>query len=235
MSDYKKILDLAGDERVELGKSLSDQLGPSGWLRLGMSNYVVRNGSLSDGHEKITDAQRYAQALKETYHIAHSIAAYRAQAKEAQADLMDAEEALGVASKPSERLRAEAKIEMAQSRLQTFLVQAQDSLRQLAAFDAERRALEGAVTAAYPQGLESAEEDNWSAVARYRAEHEHLRPGKDNMLTHVPLPAAVKAQIGAEMGKPELMLFQAHSTGRYVAQLVNDIQNIPQIEKKVSS
>jgi len=164
--DYNKVLELLNDDKIELAKSFKDQINKK--LALGMTKYVCKNGTLSDGHEKITDAQRYFQSIKEMYYYSIELENQRVLAMEAQADLMDAEELINVAKKPSQKLRAEAKLLKAKTALTNCLVNIEDKKRCLSAFNEVREELKEKVESQYPEGIEQAEEDNWKAVARYR-------------------------------------------------------------------
>lgn len=200
MQEFDKILELTGDERVELGASFKELLHKE--LCLGMTRYVCRYGTLSDGHEKITDAQRYYQAIKEMYGRAHEIRSQRANAMEAQADLLDANDLVERAKTKQEKLRAEASQMRAHDRLVSSLVQVEDSLRQLDEFNKVRLELKASVQAQYPNGIEQAEEDNWVAVAKYRGLKRKL--GYPEQLNHVPLEPTKKAQLSIDMHAPEM-------------------------------
>jgi hypothetical protein len=216
MHEFDKLIELTSDERVELGTSFKELLHKE--LCLGMTRYVCRYGTLSDGHEKLTDAQRYYQAIREMYNRAHEVQSQKAAAMEAQADLLDAEEDLARAINTPAKLRAEAAIMRAHGRLVTSLVTVEDILRQLDEFNKVRLELKKSVQAQYPEGIEQAEEDNWKAVMKYRHLKRSLGYGPE--LTHVPLAPEVKAQLGFELGRPELTAWLAIQDEKKALQLI---------------
>ncbi|HYE72037.1 MAG TPA: hypothetical protein VEF04_01850 [Blastocatellia bacterium] len=195
------LLKITKDSRVELGKSYKDFINTR--LHLGMSKYVCKYGTLSDGHEKITPAQRYYQAIKEMYVRAEAIEEYELAALDAQADLIEAEETLSEAKTEAQKLRAEVAVRRAKKRIKGALVNAQDSMRQLEAFDEVRQELQEQVETKYPGGIEQAEEDNQKAVAEYRIMKKML--GYQEHLTHIPLRPEVKAEMGLISGHKELV------------------------------
>lgn len=200
MSDYDKILSLVNSDTVELGADLP-KVTLHKWLTLSMTNFVVKYGCLSDGHEKITDSQRYAQAIREMYGMAQGIKQQRATAKRAQAKLLRAKEQLEIAKSTADRLDAEADLEDAENLLASALVTLREQMRVLNAFDEVRRELGPKVEAQYPEGIEQAELDNWTAVYKYRMEAEKV-PGMARQLTsNVPLPPEVKAELGIKYGR----------------------------------
>lgn len=194
MTDYEKLSQLIEDDKVKYGLNLPKDLHTK--LVLGQTRYVCRYGTLSDGHEKITPAQRYYQAIKEIYSLSMSIRDQRAYGMEAQADLLDAEESLlrvaNLGLPEQAKLRAEASCIKARSRLTQSLVTVQDQLRMLDEYDMVRRELESHVEEKYPLGVEQAEQDNWIAVFEYR-----MRKGHEN-ISNIPLDPVTKAQLGYE-------------------------------------
>lgn len=234
MNDYEKLLKLTDDNRVTLGTKLKDLLHTH--LILGQSRYVCRYGTLSDGHEKITEAQRYTQAIKEAYNLACNIRSQRAVAMEAQADLMDATEELEAATKPSQKLRAEAKVMKANEKLLGALVTVEDQLRMVDEYTKIILELAPIVEAKYPGGIEQAEEDNWKAVAEYRAKRQNL--GHNDNIHFVPLNPQVKAELGLELGRPELLLWEAVKNKEEISRIANGdvVQYIlDQREKRLAS
>lgn len=223
MQDFDKILTLTADEKVELGRSFKELLNKE--LMLGMSRYQCRYGTLSDGHERITDAQRYYAAVKEMWVRACAVAEFKAEALEAQAELLDAQEhkdRCNQYTKQSDKYRADARLMKAQNRLRGILVNIEDTMRQLDEFNRVRLELQDTVRAKYPEGIEQAELDNWKAVAQYRAFLENST-GQPQMLRHVPLPTEEKAALGVAFGKPELAAWQA----------VADSKQLQHIERKL--
>lgn len=195
MKEYEKLLKLTEDSTVELATSFKDLLHKK--LALGQTRYVCRYGTLSDGHEKITDAQRYFQAIKEMYYLGNNIRSMKAQAMLAHADLMDAQKKLKWAWTRAAKLRAEANIIQAQDRMVSALVTVEDQMRMLDEYNQIRQELEPIVEHQYPEGIEQAEPDNWKAVARYRL----MKNSRGERLDNIPLPPEEKARIGIENGR----------------------------------
>jgi hypothetical protein len=194
MNDYEQILSLIDDERVKAGLSTNKDLGTK--FTLGQTRFMWRHGTLSDGHEKITDAQRYYQANKEIYVLSGSIEEQRYRAMAVKADQIDAQEALERAKTQSETLRAQSALGSATSALRRCLDTIQDQLRGLHELCMIKDELEPKVMAKYPQGIEQAEPDNWKAVAEYRLIKERL-PGMARAdIAAVPMDPITKAQLG---------------------------------------
>jgi len=217
MNDYEKLVKLTEDSRVGLGERLKELLHTH--LVLGQTRYVCRYGTLSDGHEKITEAQRYYQAIKELYTISCNIKSQRVLSMEAQADLMDAEERLQSAKKPSEKLRAEAAVMQANNRLMGALINVEDQMRMVDEYTKVITELAPIVEAKYPTGIEQAEEDNWKAVAEYRARRQAM--GHNDNIHFVPLSPQAKAEVGLDYGRPELQLWTAIKDKEQVLKLSN--------------
>ena len=158
---------------------------------MGMTRFVCWNGTLGEGFEKLTDAQKYYQAVKETYVRACELRRLKARAKEAYADFIEAKREIELAKGEVAQLRAEAKFELAELAAFELLVSAEDTLRQLDEFNKVRLELQDKVRAQYPGGIEQAEPDNWAAVMQYR-----MATGGN--LPSVPLPPDAKQKIGLE-------------------------------------
>lgn len=201
MDIFKQIEGLKSDTRVELGQSMKELLNKE--LCLGMTRYVCRNGTLSDGHEKITPAQRYFQSIKEIWSISGSIKSIYSDSLIAQADLLDAKEM--PEKTESEKLRKKAAELRANDKLLACLVMIEDQMRQLDEFNQVRLELQDEVRKMYPEGIEQAEQDSWSAVAKYR--HLKRSMGYPEQMTHVPLDMETKIKLGLEMQAPELTLW----------------------------
>ena len=223
MNTFEKIIEIGKDDRIKLGSKMRELLHKE--LFPGMTRYVCRNGTLSDGFEKITPAQRYAQATKEIYIRSCEVKRLQSQAKINQAILIKAEKKLKInrllklIKIPVDTLTAEANVEIAQENLLGNLVSCEDTLRQLDEFSKVRKELQTEVLSKYPNGLEDAEEDNWKAVARYRADMRLL--GYDNQPQHVPLEMHEKAKIGLETGISEYKLFLEHSESNAISILAD--------------
>lgn len=212
INEYDKIVSLTESDHVKLGDSF--RVHP--WLQLGMSRYVCRNGTLSEGHEKLTDAQIYAQAIREMYNLASNIKMQKAQAMEAQADLMDAEEGLEKAEKPSEKLRAEARLIQTRQRMINSLVNIEDQMRMLDEFNNVRQELEPIVTSKY-KSIEDAEPDNWAAVLKYRVDKNRMND--KSFVCHVPLPMEEKAKLALKYDAPEAAVWLACAKEKEINEL----------------
>jgi hypothetical protein len=198
----ESVLKVTDSHEAKLADSFKELLHKE--LQFGMSSYVCRYGTLSDGHEKITDSQRYYQALKESYSRAQSLKDYKIQALEAEANLLDAQEALNLAKTKQEELRAKAAHLKASTALENSLVMAEDVKRQLDTFLKVASELQDKVRAQYPNGIEQSEPDNWKAVTEYRAHQQQVK-GTSLHLEHLPMPKEVKAAMGLKLGMPELV------------------------------
>lgn len=201
MNEYNKLLELTDSKTVELGSSFKNLLGT--WLQLGMSNYVVRNGTLSEGFEKLLPAQIYAQAIKEMYNLSNNIRSMKATAMEAQADLMDAEYEIEHKSfdyNPQDKMRAEVKVMRAKDKLVNALVTVEDQVRQLKEFDKVRQELEPEVLSKY-KCIEDAEPENWEAVLKYRIAKNRIKDTQ--FVCHVPMPKDEKAKVAIKYDAPE--------------------------------
>lgn len=206
-----KIKQIAESETVKTGVSFKELVGKE--LMLGQSRYVCRYGTLSDGHDKVTDSQRYYQAIKEMYGIANEMNNNLALAMEAQADLLDAQELND--GNASDALRKKAKIFRAETRLEGIYITLQDQARMVDEYNKVRLELQDKVRTKYPEGIEQAEPDNWKAVGEYWAFKKQVG-ANSNPLTHLPLDPKTKAQLGADTNMPELMAW-------YLVQNADDI------------
>lgn len=202
MSDYEKINELADSNLVLDGINLP-RIKLHKWLVLGQTEYVCEHGTLSEGHEKLVPAQHYAQALKEYYYLSCNIRQQQIVAKKAQADLLEAKEALdwNTGVTPSS-LRLEAKKEDAELRLFTALVTIEDQMRMVRFYKKKIDELAPIVEEKYPKGIEQAEKDNWTAVAEFRTIRR--MHGINESFLNIPLPADEKAKIGIETKNPSL-------------------------------
>lgn len=196
MDLFRKVIDISNDEKVTLGSSFKELLHKK--LVLGQTRYVCRNGTLSDGHEKLTPALRYYQSIKEMYCLASNIRNMKADAMIAQADIIDAQEKESSAITESDKLRQKGLGLKAQERLLTCLVTVEDQMRMLDEYNKVRLELEPIVDKQYPEGIEQAEQDNWEAVFKFRA----MVGGN---LNHVPLEMHHKAKVSAQVRRQEGM------------------------------
>jgi hypothetical protein len=238
--DYEKVLELVDSEQVELATSFKSLLHKE--LVLGQTRWVCRYGTLSDGHEKITDAHRYYQAIKEMYALSGSIRLQKASAMLAQADLLDAQELEAQATKASDKLRAQGKALQAQEQMLTALVTIEDQLRMLDEYDKVRLELKPIVQAQYPQGIEQAERDNWLAVAEYRMLKQQVPGNAPERLDNVPLDPLTKAQYGLHagrmdaiapllVGKKELVAQLEDTTPEHIQKLITQVQEQVKVEE----
>ena len=195
-----KIKKVAESENVKIGINFKELINKE--LMLGQSRYVCRYGTLSDGHDKITDSQRYYQAIKEMYTIANEMNMNLARAMDAQADWLEAIEVKKCTE--SEKLRIKARVLRAETQLENIYITLQDQHRMLDEYNKVRLELKDKVQLQYPQGIEQAEADNWQAVGQYWTFKKQVGANA-NPLTHLPLDAETKARMGAENNTPELM------------------------------
>jgi hypothetical protein len=195
---YNKILTLAENETVKLADSFREKLHTH--LVLTQTRHMCRHGTLSEGHEKLTSSQRYFQAIREMYYLSQSICNAKIEAKLSQADYIEAKESLEKADTVSKRLRAEAQIERAESKMMGQLVTVEDLTRMLDEYNKIRLELEPEVMAKYPNGIEQAEQENWEAVARYR-----VIKGGNERLDNLPISPERKAELAFELGRQDLL------------------------------
>ena len=199
MTDYEKLLTLIDDERVNAGLSSNKDLGFK--FTIGQTRYVWEHGTLGEGHEHLTPAQRYFQANREIYHISNNIEEQRFAAMEAKADMLEAEKALDGAITEPDKLKASAKLGRAKAKLRRALDNTQDAMRGLDTLARISQTLEPEVLSQYPNGIEQAEPDHWRAVFKYRALKSRM--GVMTHLDSIPLPLPEKAQLGAATGRPD--------------------------------
>lgn len=203
MDEYDQILELSDSDVVQLADAFKDELHTE--LVLGQTRWVCRYGTLSDGHECLTDAQRYYQAKKEMYYLSQSIIESKYAAMVAKADLMDAQDALTTLqadqnAKASDLLRAEAAVLKAQHTIVTQLVSIEDRSRCLDEYNKIRLELQTTVQTQYPDGIEQAEKDNWATVFEYRM-LDGVTKGKAAQISNIPLPPEKKLQLGVKWGR----------------------------------
>lgn len=197
--DFEKALELAGSELVSLGEGLKNCLGTK--LVPGMTNHVIEYGTLSDGHECITPAQRYFQSWREIWSRAMGQKMSKSMAMIYQADLLDAKEDLKHAGTPSEELRAQAKVLQAETNLTNVLVEMENRDRELRKFNEIRMRLEPEVMAKYPGGIEEAEPDNWKAIFEYRMLKDQTRPNTKEAVHNICLDPVTKASLGVKYNR----------------------------------
>lgn len=205
MSDFETILKKADDSSVELTDEIKKLLGTE--LQFGMSNYVCQNGTLSDGFEKITPAQRYYQAVKECWTYANSLQDEKARALQFQTRLkID-----NILDKlfgwmPIFGFYFRGRKMYSTRAMACMLMEIEDKTRVLNAFNEARLKLMPEVRAKY-KSIEEAEPDNWEAVMKFRIARQKL--GKQEFLNHVPGTAEDKALMGLAYNAPEAALWLA--------------------------
>lgn len=200
---FDEIVNLTNSTEVALSKDFANELDTE--LYLGMSAYVIKHGTLSDGFECLDDTARYYQSKKEMWNISSSIREQEVIAMEAQAELLDAEDELKEAQAKSDILRAKARMMRAENRLASALVTVKDSMRQLKAFNEVRMELAPMVKAKY-KSIEEYEPERWKNILKYRIEKRRTGYYQEN-LVHVPLDPVEKARIGVQMNSPDATLY----------------------------
>lgn len=200
ITEYEKIVELTSDSKVELAQNFKELMHKK--LQFGQSRYVCRNGTLSEGHDKLLDSQRYLQAIKEAWYLSTNIILQKAVAMEAYADLLDGEVDLRIAEAESQELRAEAKVLKAKQRLMTALTTVEDQVRQLDEYMKIEAELRADFDTKYPEGIEQAEPEHWKAVAEYRAVNRSL--GISETMKNIPMSADEKAKLGIQLGCPDM-------------------------------
>lgn len=188
--EFKKLFEVTSDVKIGLADEIKNLLHTE--LCMGMTRFVCRNGTLGDGFEKLTDAQKYYQAVKETYVRACELRRAKANAKKAYADFLEARSEVANADNEIKKLRAESKLELAELSAFELLVHAEDTLRQLDEFNKVRLELQDKVRDQYPEGIEQAEPDNWKAVMQYRLNN------VPQTISSIPLPMNEKQQIALD-------------------------------------
>lgn len=205
MSHFSKILELSRDgETVKLANKFKKQTRTH--LKLGMSDWVIKYGSLSDGHLNLTDAQRYYGAINHQWTIYQEIGGNEVRAIKAQADLIDAKKRLKFWRhwwRKSYRLRTEALILQCERSISNILLMIEDQRRQWNAFNEVREELKDKVETRYPLGYEQAEEDNWIAVAEFK--HMAEKTTKKENMRNVPLPPLLKAKLGYKYARYDMI------------------------------
>lgn len=232
MGDYEKLIELTESPEVQEGVDLP-KVQLHKWLVLGQTEYLCEYGTLSDGHEKLTDAQKYAQALKEQYYLAVNMALQKSVGMEAQADILEAEEELEKEDlSPSKRLRLEAKLNRARANMLSALTMIEDQTRMIKFYAKKAAELKPKVEAQYPRGIEQAEADNWSAVFEYRMKKGGGH-GIGERVDNVPLDPYTKARLGVKYGRPDAVAPLAVSEKERIKELTGgDVQRFLQITQK---
>lgn len=203
MSDFDKILEIADDKTVQLTDEIKQLLGTE--LQFGMSNYVCKNGTLSEGFDKITPAQRYYQAVKECYTYSNAIQDLKAQA------LMEhgGYKIYTFLRKyfswlPIVGWWIKGKAMYAERKISSILMELEDKKRIIGAFNEERLKLMPEVRSRY-KCIEESEPDNWRAVLKYKMARQAI--GKNEFINHVPMPSNEKAKLGIQYGSAEATLW----------------------------
>lgn len=182
------LIKLDKDERVKEGQELRSLLRKD--FTLGMTRYVCRNGTLGEGHECLTLAEKYAQSCREYYTRAFEASTQSAQAKKFYASYLKAKDKYEQAYETggaAARLEAEAEMELAQLSLMRAEDNAKDLMDQLDEFRKVMHELRPKFREMYPEGVEQAEPDNWQNRLSYR-----MSVGKE--VQSIPLPEKEKRE-----------------------------------------
>lgn len=218
MSDiYDKLLEKTNSETVQLAGSFKELIGKE--LVLGQTRYQCRYGTLSDGHEKLTDSQRYYQAIREMHYIASNMRTVRAQVMICQGNIMGYEKSLEVARREKDLpniLRNEGLLLLEKEKQLQFLITVEDQTRMIDEYNNIRLELQDKVRATYPLGIEQAEEDHGKAIFEYRAMK------GDQRVANIPLPPEVKAQLGIKFSNVEAMAPLALTDNKKFEQLTQN-------------
>jgi len=218
MNIYDKLLELTDSETIQLASEFRNSIGKE--LVLGQTRFMCRYGTLSDGHEKITDSQRYYQSIKEMHSLASNMRNMRAQAMINQAKIIRAQKKLDQATDLEDKLEAQGELAIAQENLFSNLVTVEDQTRMLDEYNKIRLELKPIVEAQYPEGIEQAEKDNWEAVLKHRINMK--RTGRNEFLTHVPMDKETKAKMALEHNMPELWSWMDVSDQEKMMELAMD-------------
>lgn len=217
MKTLDKVLQYTDSATVQLTDEFKDLISKE--LVLGQTRYMCRYGTLSDGHERITKAQIYYGAIKEMWTIRTNMIQMKALALKEQASLLDAQEKMETAKTEQEKLRAQADLMLAEQGLANCLVSVQDQTRMLDEYNRVRLELKDEIQAKYPNGIEQAEQDNWSAVAEYRAKNRSVMHNQS--LNHVPLDPLKKAELGLQLDAPEMTSWLSGLEKEAILQIAN--------------
>lgn len=200
MNIYDKLLELTDSDTIQLAVDFRKSIGKE--LVLGQTRFMCRYGTLSAGHEKLTQSQQYWQSIKEMHTLASNMRMMRAQAMINQAKIIRAQRKLDAATDQADKLEAEGELALAQENLFGNLTTVEDQTRMLDEYNKIRLELKPIVEAQYPEGIEQAERDNWEAVIKHRINQR--RAGFPERLTHVPMDKETAARIGLDTNSPDL-------------------------------
>lgn len=218
MNIYDKLLELTDSDTIQLAGEFRNSIGKE--LVLGQTDFMCRNGTLSAGHEKLTDSQRYYQAIKEMHTLAGNMRMMRAQAMINQAKIIRAQRKLEASTDQADQLEAQGELAIAQESLFANLVTVEDQTRMLNSYNNVRLELKESVEAKYPLGIEQAERDNWEAVIRHRIIQRHA--GFPERLTHVPMDKETATKIGLETGMLDMTAWMNVTDQNKMAELSHD-------------
>jgi hypothetical protein len=157
-------------------------------LVLGQTRWVCRYGTLGEGHENITNAHKYFQAIREAYSLACAVKRSKAMNLKCRASVLEHKNHVDNCSEltpESTRLTAQADLELAELALIENEVTMADQMRQLSEYDAIIGELHDEIEAKYPQGIEQASADMWKDRMRYRLEHRES-------IKNIPMPENAK-------------------------------------------
>ncbi len=221
MNIYDKLLELTDSDTIQLAGEFRNSIGKE--LVLGQTDFMCRYGTLSAGHEKLTDSQRYYQAIKEMHTLASNMRNMRAQAMINQAKINSISSKIKIAKIlkffgfGSMFLRLHGELAIAQENLFSNLVTVEDQTRMLNSYNNVRLELKESVEAQYPLGIEQAERDNWEAVMRHRIIQR--KAGFPERLTHVPMDKESAFKIGLETSSLDMMSWMMVSDQKKASEL----------------
>ena len=229
MNIYDKLLELTASDTIQLAGEFRNSIGKE--LVLGQTRYMCRNGTLSAGHEIVSDSATYYQAIKEMHTLASNMRNMRAQAKINQAKIIRAQKKLDAAVELEDKLEAEGELAMAQEALFGNLSTCEDQTRMLDEYNKIRLELKPIIDAKYPEGIEQAEKDRWTAVLKHRIIQRQA--GLQQHLTHVPMDKETAARIGYETGNVDLISWLQVSDPKKAIEVAEDVaSNIRHIENE---
>lgn len=194
MDFLETITEIKDRPNVQEGLNLLEEVNKK--LVLGQTKYMCKHGTLSDGHDYYSNAQRYFQAIREAYRVSTNIHESYCAAMEAQANRIDAQEAWNVAKTPQECLRAEAKFKRAEAQLKELTLNVQNRIKMLEAYQEVIHELGPEMDERYPEGIEQAQEDLWSDLFVGKM----LKDPKAR-IDNIPLDPVTKAKLGLKWNR----------------------------------
>lgn len=228
---FSEIVTLTRSKEVELGQEMQNLLDTE--LTLGMTRYQCKWGTLSDGHEHVTKAGRYYQSVRELWLRSNHMIQLEAKATKLKIrlgfwNLLHKLSKITMMPFVIDWIGADVKL--AENALLDALVAARELHKQMDEFNKVRLELQNEVRKKYPMGIEQAQPDIYKELARYRAKKRKL--GYQNeQLTHVPLDPMSKAEVGVEVGAPDLFLFLEHQEPEMLSAAGGSPQILVELQK----